>query len=240
MGMYDHSEKILMRVQKKLSLNRTDYLSSDNKNILMSDENKIRINLSLNQCLFENKKYNEALDKSEYLVELLNDAESKNKLLSKNKSCNDNVIILDENNFLLDEYGDLSKLSNKLKSKIYGNFAIYKQSKFDFEKNNYKYILKNSDIKFLKRKEKLNLNEAGRKTVLMHSPNFANKFSSKNLNTILMIPEDEEEEYNEENLDIINRNFLLATKYNNKSFKFWHAYAMFNYKFYISIIKCKN
>ena len=55
-----------------------------------------------------------------------------------------------------------------------------------------------------------------------------------------MIPEDEEEENNEESLDIINRNFILATKYNNKSFKFWHAYAMFNYKFYISLIKCKN
>jgi hypothetical protein len=52
MGMYVHSEKILMRVQKKLSLNRTDYLNSDYKNVLMSDENKIRINLSLNQCLF--------------------------------------------------------------------------------------------------------------------------------------------------------------------------------------------
>ena len=240
MGMYDRSEKILMRVQKKLSLNSTDYLNSDYKNVLMSDENKIRINLSLNQCLFENRKYDEALDKSEYLVELLNDAESKNKLLKNNQNNNDNVIILDEDNFLLDEYGDLSKLSNKLKSKIYGNFAIYKQSKFDFEKNNYKYILKNSDIKFLKRKEKLNLNEAGRKTVLMHSPNFGNKFSSKNLNTILMIPEDEEEENNEESLNIINRNFLLATKYNNKSFKFWHAYALFNYKFYISLIKCKN
>ena len=52
-----------------------------------------------------------------YLMEILNDAESKNKLLNKNKSHNnDNARIIDEDNFLLDEYGEIMNELERLKN----------------------------------------------------------------------------------------------------------------------------
>ena len=237
MGLYDQSEKILTRIQKKLNLNNIDYLKKEHKSVLLFDEMKIKINLSLNQCLFEKGKIDQALDKSEYLVQLLNDAESKNNnsiLNDKNK----NVILEEDEGLLVDEYGDLSELNNKIKSKIYGNFAIYKQSHFNYEKNTLKYLFKNSNIVFKRNNSKIN-EDIGRKTVLINNSNLKNKISSKNLNTMLMISEEEEEENNRNNIDVINKNFLLSTKYNSKSFKTWHCYAMFNYKFYSSLLKTK-
>ena len=49
---------------------------------------KIKINLSLKLCLLEKGIIDQALDKSEYFVQLLNDAENKNN----------NFIILNEKN----------------------------------------------------------------------------------------------------------------------------------------------
>ena len=245
-GLYGQSEQILFRIQKKLNLNNIEYLNKDSNNVLLSDEIKIRINLSLNQCLFEKGKIDEALDKSEYLVELLNDAENRNNILNIQNDNNQNVIIM-EDGLLLNEYGDLSKLNDKIKSKIYGNYAIYKQSQFNFDKNTLKYLFKNSKMTLIRRnlKKNIDINEIGRKTVLLNSPIFKNKLNninSKNLNTIMMISEeeDEEDESNEDNLQTINKNFILATKYNNKSFRIWHCYAMFNYKYYTSLIKSKS
>ena len=239
-GLYDQSEQILSRIQKKLKLNNIDYLNNESKNVLISDEIKIRINLSLNKCLFEKGKICDALDKSEYLVELLNEAENKNNSINIKNDDNKNVIIMEEEALLLDEYGDLSKLNNKIKSKIYGNYAIFMKSQFNFDKNTFKYLLKASNITLIKRNS--NKNEIGRKTVLINNSNFINKINkinSKNLNTIMMISE-EEDENNEDNLQLINKYFLLATKYNNKSFRIWHCYAMFNYIFYTSLLKVKN
>ena len=247
MGMFEQSERILKRIQRKLNLNNIEYLNNGYKNVQINDEIKIRINLSLNKCLFEKGKINDAIDKSEYLVELLNNAENKNKkkLNIKNDNNNNNIIILEEEDdeLLLDEYGDLSKLNNKIKSKIYGNYAIYKQSQFNFEKNNLKYIFKDN-IKMLKKisNNSNNNNDIGRKTVLINTNDFKfrNKISCKNLSNIMMLSDEEDEESNEDSLSRINNNFILATKYNNKSFKLWHSYAMFNYKFYTSVLKIKN
>ena len=236
MGMFEQSERILNRIQKKLNLNNIEYLNNDYKKVLINDEIKIRINLSLNQSLFEKGMINKAIDKSEYLVNLLNDAENKNNQYDIN---NNNNIILEEE-LLLEEYGDLSKLNNKTKSKIYGNYAIYKQSQFNFDKYNLKYIFKDNNITKLNKNVR-NSNDIGRKTVLLNPRYFNNnKSSCKNLNSIIMISEEEDEENNTEYFSIINNNFILATKYNNKSFKFWHNYAMFNYKLYTSLLKTKN
>ena len=55
---------------------------------------KIKINLSLSQCLLKKGKL--AVDKSEYLVQLLNDAENKNNnfiiLNEKNKNSIKNIL----------------------------------------------------------------------------------------------------------------------------------------------------
>ena len=238
LGMYDQSQKILNRIHKKLNLNNIEYLKNSKDNVLLFDEIKVKINLSINQCLFESGRIDEALDKSEYLVGLLNRAENKNANLNmkRDKSINKNIIILEEEDgdegLLLDEYGDLSKLNNKIKSKIYSSYAIYKQSRFNYEKTSH-LILKNNELNN-------NQNEIGRRTVLINRQNIKNKISCKNINKFMLMPEDNEIENNEENLSIINNNFILATKYNNKSFKLWHNYAMFNYKYYTSLLKLKN
>ena len=246
MGLYEQSEKILMRIQKKLNLNNIDYLNNDNKNVLLSDEIKIRINLSLNKCLFEKGRVEEALDKSEYLVELLKNDEDKNNINLNNKNDEyNNCIILEDEGLLINEYGDLSKLNEKIKSKIYGHYALYKQSVFDLDQNTFKYLIKNSNLKFLRKNNILkninDINDLGRKTVLINSPHFKNKISSKNLTSLIMISEESDDFGNDEdNLQVINKNFILATKYNNKSFKIWHYYALFNYKFYTSLLNAKN
>ena len=240
MGMYNQSRNILNRIQKKLGLNNVDLLKNNSKNTLLFDEIKVKVNLSLNQCYFEKGKIDEALEKSEHLVYLLNKEENK-----KNINNNQNVIILEEEEdegLLLDEYGDLSKLDNKIKSKIYGNYAIYKQSKFDFKANKLKYWIKQ---KYLNNKQfndiESDMDIIKRNTFALNIQYIKSINSSKYLKTInLKSEEDEVEENIEENLSIINANFLLATKYNNKSFKYWHNYAMFNYKFYTSVLKVKN
>ena len=238
MGMYNQSKKLLNRIEKKLDLNNFEYLKNkNNEKILLLDEIKVKINLSLNQCLFERGKIDESLDKSEYLVSLLNKDENKKK-----NNNNPNVMILEEDEgFLVEEYGDLSKINSKIKSKIYGNYAIYKQSVFDYKKNNLKYIIKKNFVKGINKQINDNENDLGRKTVLLDIHTIKNKSSCKYLNAInLLSQEDELEDNNEDNLSIINNYFLLATKYNNKSFKFWHNYAMFNYKFYTQLLKVKN
>ena len=48
---------------------------------------------------------------------------------------------------------------------------------------------------------------------------------------------------NDENIQTINSYLRLATEFNNKSYKYWHKYAMFNYKCYKDIYnysKCKK
>ena len=143
--MYEQSEKILKRLKVQLKLtdfdlgaanytmdkgnkenninnkfgNDTIYELNDddsNKsefklikdNLLLTKEIKAEIELNYNQCLFEKGKVNEALDKSKYLVDLLEKSEGNSLMYNT----------------------DLDKLNNKIKSKIYGDYAIYKQNKF--------------------------------------------------------------------------------------------------------------
>ena len=63
-----------------------------------------------NKCLFEKGKKMEAIKKSKQLIDLLSNAESDN----------------------INGVKILSKINNKIKSKIYGNYAIYKQKNFNF------------------------------------------------------------------------------------------------------------
>ena len=121
---------------------------------------------------------------------------------------------------------NISQLSNKVKSEIYGNFAIYNEHQFNFKTNIINYLLKNNilakDNKFM---------EEGRKSILFNnsSLSFFNKNSCKSLFNSVMLYE--EKPFEEDYLNIINDNLLLATKFNEKSFKYWHNYSMFNYKF---------
>ncbi len=212
----------------------------DNKNNLL-DEKKIKINLGLNQCLYEKGKISEAVEGSKYLVSLLNKAQNKSQtnILNFNNCDEDNnntsVNEIDER---VNEYGDLSKLNNKLKSKIYGNYAIYKQSLFNFE-NGYR----KSEKKFEEKINELNFDDFGRRTLIINSHEVLNKTSCKNLKSFPLLDEEAMSKHSDEekdNLNDINTNFILATRYNNTNFNLWHCYAMFNYKLYKSLLNYKN
>ena len=274
-GMYNQCEQILNRINKKLyedeagglkfylnnetlvnNINNENYIEEENEIIDINnndknnkfsspDEKKIRINLGLNQCLFEKGKILDAVERSEHLVNLLtqdlnmnrNSAHSNTNLFNLN-NMDENVFLVEEVEEKKSEYEDLSKLSNKLKSKIYGSYAIYKQSFHNIE--NYKQKI------YQKEKEEDYFNEYGRRTMLMNSTNLAlSKSNEKYLEPIY------EEEKNKKQglgqipndkdwvLDI-NNNFILATRYNNTNFNLWHSYAMFNYKLYKSLLNIKS
>ena len=236
--------------------NNNDIINNEGININKynsSDEKKIRINLGLNQCLFEKGRISEAIEKSEHLVKLLNQDLNLNRNSNSsnisdknlfNDNNNNNNISVEEVEEKINEYEDLSKLSNKLKSKIYGNYAIYMQALDTFDNIN-KKIINQQKVKDIE-----NFNDFGRRTLIMTSRKIINKTSAKTMGSLNLFLDDEKKNENKDkNKDIeknkdwisdINNNFILATRYNNTNFNLWHSYAMFNYKLYKSLLNIKN
>ena len=138
--LHDKSINILNRVKRKLKINNIVVGTSPN---LITNEMQIKIELSYNQCLFEKGLINEAISKSQYLVDILEKAE-------ENKN-NEN-----------EKFWILNKLDDKIKSKIYGNLGIYLQKDFNF----------NEDLN-LSQKSMLNKNllRSSHKDFVMHSLN---------------------------------------------------------------------
>ena len=253
LNMYEQSEKILKRIKDKLKLDSFDLgttnytlmssrrnednnssrimgndtiieLNDDDSNksefklikndLLLTKEIKIQIELYYNQCLFEKGKLNEAIEKSKYLVDLLD--KTKNNL-------NYNT--------------DLDKLDDKIKSKIYGNFAIYRQNKFH-KKLNENY-LKNNPNRYIF-SSNINNNIDIRKT---HSIGLGKKTKSVQVldirNSIKANKKHLEENDDKIEVNLINKYLILSTKYNKTSYKLWHSYALFNYKYYKYLSKNK-
>ena len=111
LNLHNKGEKVLLRLKHKLKEN-------NNKEIKTSLVNEIytKVELSYNKCLFERGKFYEAIDKSRYLVELLDNSVSKINKTSENSVFN-----------------DLSEIDDKIKGKIYGYYAIFKSKIIDFE-----------------------------------------------------------------------------------------------------------
>ena len=155
--------------------NNNDIINNEGININKynsSDEKKIRINLGLNQCLFEKGRISEAIEKSKHLVKLLNQDLNLNRNSNSSNISDKNLFDGDNNNNnisveeveeKINEYEDLSKLSNKLKSKIYGNYAIYMQALDTFDNIN-KKIINQQKVKDIE-----NFNDFGRRTLIMTS-----------------------------------------------------------------------
>ena len=185
LNFFNKGEKVLLRLKNKLNESR-------NKEIKKSTIKEIftTIDLSYNKCLFEKGQIQDSIKKSKYLVDLLDNSLANSDINSDN---------------------NLSELTDKIKSKIYGNYAIFNSKNFDFEN------------KQLLEEEKIgeNLND---KNNLNKSKNL---IKANNINPI-------------ENNEIINHYFTLALKYNNISYKLWHNYAMFNYKYYKYILLNKE
>ena len=193
LNLFSQSEKILFRLKKKLNI--TDELGKSND--LKLNEIQIKIELIYNKCLFEKGKIKESIDNSRYLVELLD---------------NRNSINFNKDNILL-------KLNNKIKSQIYGNYAIYKSKNYVFKKSLISNLQDDNNINNLEN-FRLTLGFYKKSITFNQSKRIEKRKQSVRLNT-----KDEESE-------IINHYFELATKYNISSYKLWHNFAMFNYKYY--------
>ena len=274
LNMYEQSEKILNRVRDQLKLDSFDLgmtnytlntsrryddmnssrnmgiandtiieLNDDDNSeksefklikndLLLTKEIKVQIELSYNQCLFEKGRISKALEKSKYLVDLLDKSEGNSNYRT-----------------------DLDKLSEKIKSKIYGNYAIYKQNTFH---NNLNEIsLKNNTSKNTNTNNSINTNQGLRN--LRRTRTYGLGEKTKSSQTMMRSPkkekkkEDDEKEDKNDNkndnknvkkndkndVNIINKYLILSTKFNNNSYKLWHSFALFNYKYYKYLSKEK-
>ena len=255
LNMYEQSEKILKRIETQLKLDNfnlgtTNYIMSHRKSeemnnsiiapndtiievnddesdksefklikndLFLTKKIKIQIDLNYNQCLFEKGKINEAIEKSKYLVDLLD----KSKLNSNYTN-------------------DLDNLENKIKSKIYGDYAIYMQNNF------HKYLNEISLKNNINRTLSVNNTIGNKKFPTIkrtHSIGLGKKTKSVNVIDIrksVKVPKKKTEEIEDENeVNKINKYLLLSTRYNNSSYKLWHSYALFNYQYYKFLSKTK-
>ena len=199
LNLYRKGEKVLLRLKNKL---KEQNINKEKNNIF--NNIFVQIELSYNKCLFEKGSIQESINKSKYLVDLLD-----NSLSDVDKKSED----------LLNH--DLSKLDDTIKSKIYGNYAIYKSKIFDYENK----ISKDGP-------EKGNI-------IINIGPNISisKKMckSSSNIINIKLVSKS----VNDNDKETINHYFSLALKYNKNSYKLWHNYAMFNYK-YAKFISMQN
>ena len=194
-----------------IELNDDDSNKSEFKliknDILLTKLIKIQIELNYNQCLYERGKVDEAVEKSKYLVELLDKSEGKNYNT------------------------DLNKLNDKIKSKIYGDYAIYKNNQFH-QKLNIIYLknisIKNNNDKNPNSVKKTHTIGLGKKTKSVQVLDIRNS---------LKVRKKSEEVDDKDDISKINKYFILSTKYNQNSYKLWHSYALFNYKYYKYLTK---
>ena len=201
----------------------------NNNNNSLFNEIKIKIELCNNKCLFEKGSINEAVENGKHLIDLLNN---------------------EEQNYY--------KLNNNIKSKIYGNYAIYRFTQlisntlklkisrqksetikrtFFRHKTNYLQDHNFSTTLFKKSEEKIKM-----KTIKYnHNDIEKNKSEKKNFYNQEAIQFKYIRDSNEVNT--MNHYLTLATQYNKNSYKYWHNFAIFNYKCYkylLNGIKEKN
>ena len=198
LNLFRKGEKVLLRLKNKLKSRKNLELNNSLMNEIYTN-----IELSYNKCLFEKGSIKDSINNSKALIDLLENSVSNQK----------------DNNSM-----KLSELNNKIKAKIYGNYAIFKSKIFNFEKS----LLKEES-------EKLNFeisqnDKRTRSEVIEYLGNFIIDSDDKN-----------NSEYNDnDNDEIINHYYISALKYDNTSYKLWHNYAMFNYKYYQYISSCNK
>ena len=207
MDFFEKSMRILNRIKKKMKVNNIIIGSLTD---LLINERQIKIELAYNKCLYENGSVNEAISKSQYLVDLLEKAENNNFPENKN-------------------YSILNKIDNKIKSKIYGSLGIYLQKDFNFKNDLllYKKTFINSKSIFRSSHKNFNMryiNDISKKPGIEKKPTMDMRFQNKKI----------KEE------PIINHYLSLATNYDKNNYKYWHNYAMFNYKYYKFLFDKQN
>ena len=206
----------------KKKLNIKDNYLEDKHMIF--DEKRIKIELSYNKCLFAKGNVDRAVKNMENLINLLKDKE-------------------------LGPYNNLRKI---LKSKIYGNYAIYKFNQLSknkirsdisrqkseninvtFSRQITSYLNEHNLVTILPKKKdsdkakkvKFKLDEKVFSNKYINEYNEKLKHDKKNLSNLSYLIE-------RDDVKIVNEFLELATQFNNKSYKYWHNYAMLNYKCY--------
>ena len=168
------------------------------------NEINLRIDLSHCKCLYEKGELDKALEKSKNIVKLFKD----------------------EN----DQY---NKIDNVLKSKIFGEYALYLQ--YNLINNYYKFKL----IKIFN--NNINIKKTGLlKNDIENNHLLSNKYelniiNKKDINVNCLNHLNIKGNGNKQILDEvenINYYYSLACKYNKNNFKYWNNYASFNYKIY--------
>jgi hypothetical protein len=201
---------------------------SINDKTLLLDEKKIKIELSYNKCLYEKGSINEAVENGRYLIELLND----------------------------EELNPYNKLDDNIKSKIYGNYAIYRINQLTSNKANIKMSRQKSENinrTFFRHKtnyltdrnfySSLFRNSINDRKKQISNNNNLDKDKRRNYSNINIRNIDKRESFkfqfikNDNEVKIINNYLTLATQYNKNSYKYWNNFAMFNYRCYKYMLK---
>ena len=190
LNMFNKGEKVLLRLKNKL----TQKMNEEKNDEISFNNIFTEIELSYNKCLFEKGQIIDSIEKSKLLIDKL-----------------ENYLINEKNKHSELINDDMLELNDKIKSKIYGNYAIFNSKVFDFEDTLHKEeeVQRNTIFNFNK---SINLS------------NELNREASKL----------------ESDKDTINHYFNLALKLNNTSYNLWHNYAMFNYKYYKYILAKAN
>ena len=113
----------------------------------------------------------------------------------------------------------LSRLDDKIKSKVYGDLGIYIQKDFNFN-------------------EDLDLDQQFNNSSFLRSSH--KNFNIRSLKTLNIQNEIQKSQEISQNLlskkvydgSTINHYLTLSTYYDKNSYKYWKTYAMFNYKYY--------
>ena len=221
-GFYEQSKTILKKQQNIVY----DIINEekDENNLLILNEQKIKIDLNYNKTLFRNGEINEAIKQAKILVDLL-----------------------DEKN----EGNIYQKISNKLKGRIYGEYALYTKKKFFFtidadNKSNsnqkvieQQYLMQKSNRFLTPRLVHRNIFLLGEDWYPKIKSKIMPKNSVHSRDKVNSYQYKFDEYFNSSNfkkdikkVNSINEYLSLATKYYDKSHKYWYYFTNLNYECY--------
>ena len=241
-GFFEQSKRIFEKLRNNIDVIIKE--EKDEDNLLLLNEQKVKIELSLNKCLFKKGEIKEAIAQGTTLVKLLEDKSN---------------------------YNIYQKIDDKLKGRIYGDLALYMKSKLVLGKNYGKHNQKkNTGIRYFVKKQSRTKRffspELGHTNFfLMDDTSLKLKLKvvqknsfDKDQDLFQYISEDKNYNQNKfsdyinsnsfhndlKHVNNINKYLSLATEYYDKSYKFWYNFSNLNYEayrnLYLKRIKVKD
>ena len=229
---YEQSKIIFKKI--KDGIKKVIDKEKDEKELLSLEEQKIKIKLSYNKCLFKNGEIEKAVKKGQKLINLLKVTDDKK------------------------EPNIYQKINDKLKGRIYGDYALYINKKYLYsnqikaneEKAKPKsFYWTKSYVSHSPRLVHRNIftKEKLRPHILL-KPRIYSQYETKNSKEPLFSYVGKNYDFNMNNVDDyfnsnkfkkdiekvneINDYLNLATKYYDKSYKYWYNFSNLNYEIY--------